>query len=100
MPKKIALPHEFTRSYELFLPGCATLPPWTYMVAPGLPSIQSMTLRKVEIAAIDPDFHTGPQAPVPDGICWQAPNHFVELEVPCPMTGLTCHGLTYLAITS
>jgi len=35
--------------------------------------------KKVEIAAIDPDFQSRPQASVPDGICWQIPNQPVEL---------------------
>jgi len=37
------------------------------MVTPGLPSIQSDNVKKVEIAAIDPDFIEA-EASVPDGM--------------------------------
>ena len=39
--------------------------------------------KKVEIAAIDPDFRSGPQAPVPDGIRWLEPLHNRALEALC-----------------
>ncbi len=38
--------------------------------------------KKVEIAAIYPDFHRGYRL-VPDGICWQGPNQPHELFAPC-----------------
>ena len=38
-----------------------------------------MTVRKVEIAAIDPDF-TEAFASVPDGIRWSMPDHGIALE--------------------
>jgi hypothetical protein len=38
-----------------------------------------MMERKVEIAAIDPDFDGGSKPPVPDGIRWSMPYQSVAL---------------------
>ncbi len=61
------------------------------MVAPGLPSSQSMTVSKVEIAAIDPDFVRGSGRHL---------NQQSALERALTSTGFDGHGLTCLAITS
>jgi hypothetical protein len=42
-------------------------------------------VKKVEIAAIDPDFGRGYSPLVPDGICWSMPLHNRALEVPCEL---------------
>ena len=70
------------------------------MVVPGLPSRQSMMMREVEIAVIDPDFNRGSK---PLSLMEYAGRHLNQqnaLNGALTSAGFAGHGLIYLAITS
>jgi hypothetical protein len=65
---------------------------------PCLSSSQSINGKKVEIAAIHPDFCAAMPLSLME-YAGRLPNSLTSFELPV-QCGLTCHGLTCLAITS